>query len=243
MSDLPLKALKWHDASGVDGVYSERTDSYIKDALWFCSTLVAEYVIRKKGDKYVVTYGGRTEPEYDTIDEAKHWAEHTHYASQMQPYFKPDSITDIANWFKKAKPEPTDKDIGTQTGCLLEEVVELLEGFGFAKQGAVLALHNLAGLFKANTFGGMISELSQEDRIDIVDACCDINVTSVGVMQLLGGVDVLGAQREVIRSNNSKFEDGKPLFNEQGKIMKGKDYSEPDLTPFISTMQSLHKGE
>ena len=36
-----------------------------------------------------------------------------------------------------------------------------------------------------------------------------------------------------IRSNNSKFENGKPIFNEQGKIMKGKDYSEPDLAPFV----------
>lgn len=89
MSNLPLRALKWHDASGVDGVYSERTDSYIKDALWFCSTLVAEYVIRKKGDKYVVTYGGRTEPERETLDEAKNWCEFTHYASQMQPYVVP----------------------------------------------------------------------------------------------------------------------------------------------------------
>ena len=45
-----LQPLKWVDASGVDGVYSEKTDSYIKDALCFCSTLVAECVIRKIKD-------------------------------------------------------------------------------------------------------------------------------------------------------------------------------------------------
>lgn len=98
-----LQPLKWHDASGVDGVYSERTDSYIKDALWFCSTLVAEYVIRKKGDKYVVTYGGRTEPEYDTLDDAKRWAEHTHYASKMQPYVKPSPTYTLLSKFKPSE--------------------------------------------------------------------------------------------------------------------------------------------
>ena len=129
-----------------------------------------EYLIRKDGEarknsksQYEVAYGRlNTQQSYDvatgfaTIEDAKAWA-WKHYNEKMQPYVKPDSITDIANWFKAAKPEPTDRDIGTQAGCLLEEVVELLEGFGFAKQGAVLALHNLAGLFKANTFGGMIS--------------------------------------------------------------------------------------
>jgi len=232
-----LQPLKWVDTTkGVDRVYCEKTDTYIDGAVLFCSTLVADYVIRKNkyNDGFTVNYGGRTEPEYNTLDEAKNWCEFTHYRDKMQPYVKPDSITDIANWFKAAKPEPTDKDVGTQTGCLLEEVVELLEGFGFAKQGAVLALHNLAGLFKANTFGGMISELSQEDRIEIVDACCDINVTSVGVMTLLGSVDVLGAQSEVIRSNNSKMVNGKFIFDDNGKIMKPDSYSKPDLTLFVT---------
>lgn len=237
MSNLPLKALPWEriDTDKLSGIYCEKTESYIKDAVSFCSTPVAEYVIRKDKEtgKYSANYGGRNENTYDTIDEAEHWAEHTHYASQMQPYVKPDSITDIANWFRAAKPEPTDKDIGTQTGCLLEEVVELLEGLGFAKQGAVLGLHNLAGLFKANTFENEIAALTQDKRIEIVDACCDINVTSVGVMQLLGGVDVLGAQREVIRSNNSKMVKGKFEYDENGKIAKPESYSKPDLTPFV----------
>lgn len=197
---------------------------------------LVHYTIRPDIDdpnKYRANLGNGDHKTLNSVEEAKQWIETDYYPHKMQPYVKPDSITDIANWFKAAKPEPTDKDVGTQTGCLLEEVVELLEGFGFAKQGAVLALHNLAGLFKANTFGGMISELSQEDRIEIVDACCDINVTSVGVMQLLGGVDVLGAQREVIRSNNSKMVKGKFEFDANGKIMKPESYSKPDLTKFV----------
>lgn len=228
MRDLPLKALKWSSYQYSDGV--------VYDVV----TPICEYdLMPQKDGGYIVKYYNRQTEEptkeatgFTTVDDAKEWC-WNHYNEKMQPYVNADSITDIANWFKAAKPEPTDRDIGTQTGCLLEEVVELLEGFGFAKKGVVLGLHNLAGLFKADTFGSMIAELTQDERIEIVDACCDINVTSVGVMQLLGGVDVLGAQREVIRSNNSKMVKGKFQYDENGKMKKGESYSAPDLTPFV----------
>ena len=89
MSNLPLQPLVWIEVNHPNGVYFEKTDSYIKAAICFCSTLVADYVIRKIGDRYVVTYGGRTENEYHTLEEAKEWCEFTHYPSKMQPYVKP----------------------------------------------------------------------------------------------------------------------------------------------------------
>lgn len=93
MNNLPLRDLKWEriDGEKLAGIYCEKTESYIFDAVSFCSTPVAEYVIRKDEEtgKYVANYGGRNENTYDTIDEAEHWAEHTHYASKMQPYVKP----------------------------------------------------------------------------------------------------------------------------------------------------------
>lgn len=91
-----LQPLKWQriDTENLSGIYCEKTESYIKDAVSFCNTPVAEYVIRKdeQTGKYVANYGGRNENTYDTIDEAEYWAEHTHYASKMQPYVKPDPI-------------------------------------------------------------------------------------------------------------------------------------------------------
>lgn len=38
-------------------------------------------------------------------------------------------------------------------------------------------------------------------------------------------MNVPGALAEVNRSNYSKFEDGEPVFNENMKVMKGKDYT------------------
>ena len=87
-----LQPLKWVDTTkGVDRVYCEKTDTYIDGAVLFCSTLVADYVIRKNkyNDGFTVNYGGRTEPEYNTLDEAKNWCEFTHYRDKMQPYVVP----------------------------------------------------------------------------------------------------------------------------------------------------------
>ena len=193
------------------------------------------------GDYYTRIYNMMTQSSsdsamYDTLEEVKHFAEFEHYIPKTTAEFlKPDSITDIANWFKAAKPEPTIDDLCVQIGCHLEEVCELLEALGVTNQMATDDLPHLADGFKRKDRRclALIENLSHKQRIDIVDACCDTNVTGTGVMVLLGGVDVLGAQREVIRSNNSKMVKGKFEYDENGKIAKPDSYSKPDLTPFV----------
>lgn len=74
--------------------------------------------------------------------------------------------------------------------------------------------------------------IHQEDRVELLDALADQIVTATGVGTFLG-MNVPGALAEVNRSNYSKFVDGEPVFNENKKVMKGKDYTPPDLTPYI----------
>ena len=245
MNNLPLQPLAWIEANHPNGVYFEKTNSYIKAAICFCSTLVTDYVIRHDNDTgmYVVNYGGRTEPEYDTLNEAKNWCEFTHYASKMQPYVKPDSITDIANWFKAAKPKPTDKDRCVQIGCHYEEVAEMMIACqGYSHYGSNV-MNNCAEAYKETTEAFGLDEAHQPKyHIELLDSLCDQIVTATGVAYMMG-FDIEGALKEVIRSNNSKMVDGKFEFDDNGKIMKPESYSKPDLTPFISTMQNLHKGE
>ena len=69
-------------------------------------------------------------------------------------------------------------------------------------------------------------------RCELLDALVDQIVTAVGVGHMMG-MDVLGALEEINRSNFSKFEDGKPVFDENGKITKGKDYVKPNLEKFV----------
>lgn len=84
-----LKPLKWIDVVDSIGVYCE--GSYIKDAVAYCSTPIADYVVRQDDEtlKYRVNYGGRTINEYDTLQDAKDWCEFTHYKDKMQPYVTP----------------------------------------------------------------------------------------------------------------------------------------------------------
>lgn len=220
-----LKRLGWQDATKFGGIYCEKTNSYIEDALWFCSTLVADYVIREKDGKYIVNYGGRTENEYDNVAEAKHWCEFTHYADKMKPYVKQDSTQRIENWFKAAKPEPTDKDRLTQIGCHFEEVSEMNE--------AILGVDTWEINNLANHFKYAEKLPSQCDGIELLDALCDQIVTAIGVGYMMG-FDMQGALNEVIRSNDSKMVGGKFEFDDNGKIMKPSSFSEPDLTPFVN---------
>ncbi|AYR04220.1 hypothetical protein [Escherichia phage OLB145] len=92
---------------------------------------------------------------------------------------------------------------------------------------AIAALTELSELIKENNVYAPNS-----NRLAILDALADQIVTATGIGTFLG-MNVPGALTEVNRSNYSKFEDGEPVFNENKKVMKGKDYTPPDLTPFI----------
>src|SRR5690606_12600982 len=70
------------------------------------------------------------------------------------------------------------------------------------------------------------------DPVEHLDALADQIITAVGCAHM-ARMDIIGALDEVNRSNFSKFEDGKPVFNDQGKIKKGRGYSEPELERFV----------
>ena len=77
-------------------------------------------------------------------------------------------------------------------------------------------------------------EVSITNRVEFLDSLCDQVVTAIGVAHM-NGFDILGALAEVSKSNSSKFVDGKPVFNEHGKIFKGKDYTPPNLSRFLNS--------
>lgn len=147
-----------------------------------------------------------------------------------------DTTEAIANWFQLAKPTPDTKDLCCQVGVCLEEVGELMEAI-LGDHAVSKAITEIGKEFKKGNKEAMLrlENLTEEQRIAIVDACCDINVTSIGVLQYLGGVDILGAMKEVIASNNSKIVDGKFEYDANGKIQKPKTFIEPDLTKFIKS--------
>ena len=68
---------------------------------------------------------------------------------------------------------------------------------------------------------------------EIADALTDILYVTYGAGHAYG-IDLDKCFNEVQRSNMSKLgDDGKPIYNEKGKIMKGPKYFEPNLKQFI----------
>jgi len=68
---------------------------------------------------------------------------------------------------------------------------------------------------------------------EIADALTDILYVTYGAGYAYG-IDLDKCFEEVQKANMSKLgEDGKPIFNEQGKVMKGPNYIKPDLSKFV----------
>ena len=68
---------------------------------------------------------------------------------------------------------------------------------------------------------------------EIADALTDILYVTYGA-GFAYGIDLDKCFKEVQRANMSKLgTDGKPIYNEKGKVMKGPNYSAPNLKQFI----------
>ena len=73
-----------------------------------------------------------------------------------------------------------------------------------------------------------------KDLLEVADALTDILYVTYGAGHAFG-IDLDKCFDEVQNSNMSKLgSDGKPIYNESGKVMKGPDYFKPDLSRFIS---------
>lgn len=147
----------------------------------------------------------------------------------------------IQNWFKLAVPEPTDANRSVQLGCHFEEVVEMLIALGASLDDTVVCdIKKLADELKSTPnadpelFAAQFKIIVERfDFKELLDSLCDQIVTAIGVAHMFG-LNIDGALREVDRSNWSKFKDGKPVFDANGKIAKNPDtFFKPDLSKFI----------
>ena len=76
--------------------------------------------------------------------------------------------------------------------------------------------------------------IDKKDLLEVADALTDILYVTYGAGHAFG-IDLDKCFEEVQKSNMSKLdENGKPIYNEAGKVMKGPKYFKPDLSKFIS---------
>ena len=75
--------------------------------------------------------------------------------------------------------------------------------------------------------------MENKDLVEVADALTDLLYVTYGAGHAFG-IDLDKCFDEVQQSNMSKLDDnGKPIYNDSGKVMKGPKYFKPDLSKFI----------
>ena len=76
--------------------------------------------------------------------------------------------------------------------------------------------------------------MNNKDLLEVADALTDILYVTYGAGHAFG-INLDKCFDEVQNSNMSKLdENGKPIYNEHGKVMKGPNYFKPDLSKFVT---------
>lgn len=147
---------------------------------------------------------------------------------QATPGNSGDAIKDVADWITASG----SKKINVQLGVHFEEVSEMID--------ELVGINDAADEALANTYDAVVALATQlkhgdievyvpnENRHDFLDAICDQIVTGTGAATMLQ-MQVAEGMRRVNASNWSKYVDGKPLFDANGKIAKGPNYVKADL--------------
>ena len=76
--------------------------------------------------------------------------------------------------------------------------------------------------------------IKKKDLLEVADALTDILYVTYGAGHAFG-IDLDQCFEEVQNSNMSKLDvDGKPIYNDVGKVMKGPNYFKPNLSKFVT---------
>ena len=90
--------------------------------------------------------------------------------------------------------------------------------------------------------GELEEALVQYDLVAVADALTDILYVTYGMGAALG-IDLDKCFREVQRSNMTKLgDDGKPMYRDDGKVMKGPNYEPPDLEGILFEPYGVPRG-
>lgn len=121
----------------------------------------------------------------------------------------------------------------------LEMVAKFHKAFGHPIEAKPSLDNDALNALRIELIDEELGELSEalvaRDSVEVLDALCDLQYVLDGAFLSLGygHLKDVGMQ-EVQRSNMSKLgEDNKPIYREDGKILKGPNFSEPDLKQFL----------
>ncbi len=126
---------------------------------------------------------------------------------------------------------PADDRVKLRLRLIAEEFFELLAACGVwpESRGGVTAEEIICNAID--------NDLGDVDIVEVADALGDIAYVVEGA-NLEFGIPSAEVLAEIQRSNLSKLgEDGKPIYNEHGKVTKGPNYSPPDIAKVLNVVR------
>ena len=117
-----------------------------------------------------------------------------------------------------------------------QKVKNFMETFGQEVKSKPSLSSDKINMLRYNLIKEELDEFKQaldnNDLLEVADALTDILYVTYGAGHAFG-IDLDACFDEVQNSNMSKLGlDGKPIFNDQGKVMKGPNYFKPDLSKY-----------
>ena len=118
-----------------------------------------------------------------------------------------------------------------------QKVKNFMETFGQEVKSRPSFISDKINMLRYNLIKEELIEFKQaldnNDLLEVADALTDILYVTYGAGHAFG-INLDECFEEVQNSNMSKLgKDGKPIFNDQGKVMKGPNYFKPDLSKYI----------
>ena len=119
-----------------------------------------------------------------------------------------------------------------------EQVKNFMQTFGQEVRAKVSFPDNKKISLRLSLIKEELCELEEavkkKDIKEVADALTDILYVTYGAGHAFG-IDLDKCFEEVQKSNMSKLSsEGKPIYNDQGKVMKGSNYFKPDLSKFVA---------
>ena len=118
-----------------------------------------------------------------------------------------------------------------------EKVGEFMKTFGQEVKSKSSLSSDKINILRINLIEEELDELkqaiNQKNLLEVADALTDILYVTYGAGHAFG-INLDKCFEEVQNSNMSKLgDDGKPIYSEKGKVLKGPNYFKPDLSKFL----------
>lgn len=129
----------------------------------------------------------------------------------------------------------------------LEQTKQFMKAFGQDIQSEPTLIDFEVARLRMNLIDEELRELLQavldNNLTEVADALVDLQYVLNGTVLAFGMQDIFDEMYdEVHRSNMSKLgPDGKPIYREDGKILKGPKYSKPNLIPILEKVKNQFK--